>query len=143
MGFRGIKKNPSLGITVWHHSASLVMSDSDPLDGCFCLHLRQLIDPYTKTDVWCRVKYMFSISLVMLKSYPWSGCFSVCTPSSHTNTLMKDSYLLKWTVKTLIRLYRSLASGAEQRYRWAGAKPQINHLLNDDYMTTALNWVSV
>ena len=26
-------KNPSLGITVCHHSASLVMPNSDPLDG--------------------------------------------------------------------------------------------------------------
>ena len=29
MGVRGRSKNPSLGITVWHHSAILVMPDSD------------------------------------------------------------------------------------------------------------------
>ena len=35
MGVRVRQKNPSLLITVWHHSASLVMPDSDPRDGVF------------------------------------------------------------------------------------------------------------
>ena len=30
MGVRGRQKNLSLPITVWHHSASLLMPDSDP-----------------------------------------------------------------------------------------------------------------
>ena len=42
MGVRGRLKNPSLDITVWHHSASLVMPDSDPRGGFFYLPL----DPY-------------------------------------------------------------------------------------------------
>ena len=30
LGVRGRQKNPSLAITVWHHSAILIMPDSDP-----------------------------------------------------------------------------------------------------------------
>ena len=41
-----IEKNPSLGITVWHHSASLVMSDSNPRDRFFYLPLTPMIDSY-------------------------------------------------------------------------------------------------
>ena len=29
------QKNPSLAITVWHHSANPVMPESDPPDGIF------------------------------------------------------------------------------------------------------------
>ena len=46
MGVRGKQKNPSLVITVWHHSASLVMPDSEPRDGFFYLPLTPMIDPY-------------------------------------------------------------------------------------------------
>ena len=35
MDARGRQKSPSLAITVWHHSASLVMPDSDTRDGFF------------------------------------------------------------------------------------------------------------
>ena len=42
----GVKKKPSLVIAVWHHSASLVMTDSDPRDGIFYLPLTPMIDPY-------------------------------------------------------------------------------------------------
>ena len=44
MGVRERQKNPSLGITVWHHSASLVMPDSNPRDGFFCLPLTHIKD---------------------------------------------------------------------------------------------------
>ena len=46
MGVRGRQNNPSLGNTVWHHSASLVMPDSNPRDGFFCLPLTPMIDSY-------------------------------------------------------------------------------------------------
>ena len=46
MGVRGREKNLSLAITVWHHSASLVMPDSDPRGGFFCLPLTPMIGPY-------------------------------------------------------------------------------------------------
>ena len=39
-------RNPSLAITVWHHSASLLRQDSDPRDGSFYLPLTQMICPY-------------------------------------------------------------------------------------------------
>ena len=35
IGVWGKQKNQFLAITVWHHSASLVMPDSDPRDGIF------------------------------------------------------------------------------------------------------------
>ena len=40
------KKNPSLAITVCHHSASLVMPIGDPRDGFFYPTLTLMIDPY-------------------------------------------------------------------------------------------------
>ena len=46
MGVRGRYKNPSLASTVWYHSASLVMPDSDPWDILFYLPLTPMIDPY-------------------------------------------------------------------------------------------------
>ena len=46
MGVRGRYKNLSLAITVWHHKASLVMPDSDPREGFFCLPITPMIDPY-------------------------------------------------------------------------------------------------
>ena len=46
IGARGGQKNPSLGIKVWHHSASFVMPDSDPRDGFFYLPHTPMIDPY-------------------------------------------------------------------------------------------------
>ena len=39
------RKNPSFAITVWLHSASLVMPDSEPRDGFFYLALTPMIDP--------------------------------------------------------------------------------------------------
>ena len=41
-----IEKNPFLAITVWHHEASHVMPDSDPLDGFFYIPLTPMIDTY-------------------------------------------------------------------------------------------------
>ena len=32
--------------SVWHHSASLVVQDSNPWDGFFCPPLTSMIDPY-------------------------------------------------------------------------------------------------
>ena len=42
----GLKK-PSLAITICHHSASIVMSNSDPRDGFFYPTLTLMIDSYT------------------------------------------------------------------------------------------------
>ena len=39
-------KNPSLGITVCHHSASLVMPNGDPRDGFFYPTRTFMIDSY-------------------------------------------------------------------------------------------------
>ena len=39
-------KNPSLGMTVCHHSASLVLRNGDPLDGFFYPTLTLMIDSY-------------------------------------------------------------------------------------------------
>ena len=50
MGVRVRQKNPSHAITVWHHSASLVMPDSDPWDGFFYLLLIPMIDPYIQNQ---------------------------------------------------------------------------------------------
>ena len=46
MGVRGREKSPALAITVWHHSASLLMPDSDPPGGFFYLPLTPMTDPY-------------------------------------------------------------------------------------------------
>ena len=40
------EKNPSLGITVCHHSASLVMPNGDPQDRCFSPTLTLMVDSY-------------------------------------------------------------------------------------------------
>ena len=40
------EKNPSLGITICHHSASLVMPNDDPRDGFFYPTLTLRIDSY-------------------------------------------------------------------------------------------------
>ena len=40
------QKNPSLGITICHHSASLVMPNGDPRDGFFYPTLTLMIDFY-------------------------------------------------------------------------------------------------
>ena len=45
-GCEGQIENLSLGITVWHQSASLVMPDSNPRDGFFHLPLIPMIDSY-------------------------------------------------------------------------------------------------
>ena len=41
------KKNPSLGITVCHHSASLMMPNGDPRDRFFYPTLTLMIDSYS------------------------------------------------------------------------------------------------
>ena len=46
------KKNPSLGITVCHHSASLVMPNGDPRDGCFYPTLTLMMDSFI---VYCAI----------------------------------------------------------------------------------------
>ena len=59
---RGRQKNPSLVITVWHHSASLVMPDSDPQDGFFYLPLTSMIYPYILRTDWPYIIYKFLTS---------------------------------------------------------------------------------
>ena len=47
------RKNPSLGITVWHHSASLVMPISDPRDRFFYPYHTPMKDTYNVCS-WLR-----------------------------------------------------------------------------------------
>ena len=51
MCVRGRQNIPSLAIIVWHHSASLLMPDSDPRDGFFYLPLTPMLDPYISYSV--------------------------------------------------------------------------------------------
>ena len=46
MGVRDKQKNPSLGIKVWHHSASLVMPGSNPRHGFYFLSTPNTHDSY-------------------------------------------------------------------------------------------------
>ena len=55
MGVRDRYINPSLEIAVWHHSASLVMPDSDYWNGFFYLSLTPMIYtiyPYELFSAW-------------------------------------------------------------------------------------------
>ena len=45
------RKNPSLGIIVCHHLASLVMPNGDPQDGFFYATLTLMIDSYNLTEI--------------------------------------------------------------------------------------------
>ena len=66
MGVRGRLKNPSLAITVWHHSASLVMPDSDPRDGF--LYLLTMIDLYnTLQRLYNTVRYNTVLDITRFK----------------------------------------------------------------------------
>ena len=56
------KKNPLLGITVRHHSASLVMQISDPRDRLFHPHHTPTNDPYILSNL--RAKCVFMIYLI-------------------------------------------------------------------------------
>ena len=49
-------ENPSLGITVCHHSAILVMPNGDPRDGFFYPTLRHMINSYTLLIAECALK---------------------------------------------------------------------------------------
>ena len=61
-------KIPSLGITVRHHSASLVLPNSYPRDGIFSLHLTTIKDSYnTLPKAWACV----------LKANGWMSKFSL------------------------------------------------------------------
>ena len=50
-GVRDRQKNPYLRITVWHHSASLMMPDSNPRDRFFYLSLTPMIDSYNISKI--------------------------------------------------------------------------------------------
>ena len=63
IGVRGRKKYPSLGITVWHNSASLVIPDSDPRDGFFYLPLIPTIDSYILIVCSSSLRILFSLGL--------------------------------------------------------------------------------
>ena len=73
-------KIPSLGITVRHQSASLVMPNSYPRDGIFSQHLTIIKDPYSlaffflffKLNKYCMNYYHFPInSFLLLKRFFW------------------------------------------------------------------------
>ena len=96
--------NPSLTITVWHHSASIVMPTSHHRDGFFYLPLASMIDPSNPSfaiTVWHH-----TANLMMPDSDPQDGFFylpltSMIDPSNpslavtvwhHTaNLMMPDS----------------------------------------------------
>ena len=50
-------KIPSLGITVRHHSASLMMPNSYPRDGIFNPHITTIKDSYNFTHVISPIKF--------------------------------------------------------------------------------------
>ena len=50
-------KNPSLEITVCHHSASLVMPNGDPQDGFFYPTLTVMIDSYNMTQLYVLLRH--------------------------------------------------------------------------------------
>ena len=60
------RKNLSLGITVRHHSASLVMTISDPRDGFFYPHHTPMKDTY-----YLSLFLSDGISLPIKKQYLW------------------------------------------------------------------------
>ena len=53
-------KNPSLGITVCHHLASLVMPNSDPRDSFFYPILTLMIDSYVIYSAPLIILYQFN-----------------------------------------------------------------------------------
>ena len=73
VGVRGRQKHPSRGIAVCHHSASLMMPDSDPRYGCFYLPLTSMIDSYiTSLDKLARKRATPIVNgdFIHLKSLP-------------------------------------------------------------------------
>ena len=72
-----IEKNPSLGITVCHHSASLVMPNGDPRDGFFYPTLTLMIDSYNlrfypgteKSDLTHAISPVPMTSRYVIKAY--------------------------------------------------------------------------
>ena len=72
MAVRCKLKIPSLGITVWHHSASLVMPNSYPHDGIFSQHLMTSKDSYilaylTGISVWVIIARKMSYKMSPVK----------------------------------------------------------------------------
>ena len=70
-------KIPSLGITVPHQSASLMMPNSYPCDGIFNPHLTTIIDSYN-----------LSLGTHFHKFYPVTAHISLC----YKNTISHHSY---------------------------------------------------
>ena len=74
MGVRGTQKNLSLAITVWHHSASLMMPDSDPQNGFFYLPLTPILDPYITSGIVNLIAPDKRKSAIMLENLPLNMC---------------------------------------------------------------------
>ena len=89
MGVRGTYKNPSFAITVWHHSARLVMPDSDPPDGVFYLPDTPVIDSYNNITSVCHLRHC--------RFYP--GCAFTDKQKNGTKEQKKD--VLRLTQKRI------------------------------------------
>ena len=63
------EKNPSVGITVCHHSASLVMPNADPLDRFFYPTLTLMMDSLSQTGSTLARTISSGLARTMLDSY--------------------------------------------------------------------------
>ena len=88
---KDVLKNPSLVITVCHHSASLVMPNGDPGDVFFCTTLTLMMESYS-------LAYQIRIS----EKNPSQGSPTGITRFDPTLTLMIGSYYII-TLKILTR----------------------------------------
>ena len=114
---RAGKENPSLGITICHHSASLEVPNGDPRDGFFYPTLRLTIDSYIITSRQHVFINIFNISVRNLHSllfhFPdkWWDKIAYCKLFYICNELLKSvstlfyflfSALCRWR---LVRIY--------------------------------------
>ena len=99
------KKNPSLEITVCHHSASLLMSNCDPQDGFFYPTLQFLL--YTRNQI-----SKSNIITILLEQFKSTLARLFKFKRSLVTTLLKDSFLgvhlRKW--RTLEKIIEILCS---------------------------------
>ena len=84
MGVRCRQKNMSLAITVLHHSANLVMPDSDPRDGFFYLPL---------TPMKILIIYMNTERGPLLPFFYWCGQFDLFERSYPQPDSLGNNYI--------------------------------------------------
>ena len=122
-GCEGQTENPSLGITVWHHSASLVMPDSNPQDGYFYLHLAPMIDSY--------------ISHWRLEPV-YKGMSCCCSYNHMSQHMKKPTIWPMWPAKTQISLYiHTVWQGFLFIPLWIAHRLEKAHVISEDSDRTA------